>query len=98
LEGNFCEDPDFCDRENGDYHLWIYSPCARYGLVGALSVGCWDQAVDGSSEGASSSGQRMLAHGAPNPFSSSTRIRYTIPDGITARPVAIEICEARECF
>ena len=94
-EGNFSDDPCFCDRENDDYYLYNYSPCQWFGLVGALPVGCWDpQAVDGSSEGASSSGQRMLAHGAPNPFSSSTRIRYTIPDGITARPVAIEICDA----
>jgi len=46
INGNFSEDPLFCDLENDDYSLAVGSPCsptfAPYGcgLVGAFGVGC----------------------------------------------------------
>lgn len=52
--GNFSADPFFCDRENGDFKIQAYSPCAPpgvtgCGLVGALPVGCGSVAVESSS-------------------------------------------------
>ena len=47
IDGNICEDPLFCDPENGDYHLQEGSPCAPFtppneecDLIGAWPVGC----------------------------------------------------------
>ena len=45
-EGNFSEDPLFCEAAGGDYRLKAESPCAPAnsppgcGLIGALPVGC----------------------------------------------------------
>lgn len=52
VNGNFSEDPLFCDPENGDYRLHCHSTCAPgnhpdgypCGLVGALATGCGDSA------------------------------------------------------
>lgn len=47
LNGNFSEDPMFCDRSAMDYHLATASPCvgaAGCGLVGALGEGCSEPA------------------------------------------------------
>jgi hypothetical protein len=76
INGNICLDPCFCDAANGDLYLWDYSPCADEGcvLIGAWSVGCWDQqSADGRGERISS-GTVMLLSAAPNPFLGSTRI------------------------
>ncbi|MCK4871421.1 MAG: right-handed parallel beta-helix repeat-containing protein [Phycisphaerales bacterium] len=47
INGNICEDPLFCDPENGDYHIMDTSPCAPAqsgcGLIGTLDVGCTQQ-------------------------------------------------------
>jgi hypothetical protein len=47
INGNICEDPLFCDPENGDFHLDCSSPCAPFSppneecdLIGAWPVGC----------------------------------------------------------
>ncbi len=43
IDGNFSEDPMFCDPTGGYYELHVSSPCAdapACGLVGALGVGC----------------------------------------------------------
>jgi len=45
IEGNFSEDPVFCDRENGDFHLAENSPCMPENnscgvQIGALGRGC----------------------------------------------------------
>jgi hypothetical protein len=94
-EGNFSDDPCFCDRENDDYYLYNYSPCQWFGLVGALPVGCWDpQSVDGHSGNASLSNRLLIGPASPNPFSTSTRISYAIPVGAGARPVVLSICDA----
>jgi len=43
-EGCISADPIFCDPENGDYYLWITSPCIGAGQdgadIGALGIGC----------------------------------------------------------
>jgi hypothetical protein len=47
VNGNICEDPLFCDPENGDFTLQECSPCAPFSppnpecdLIGAWPVGC----------------------------------------------------------
>jgi predicted outer membrane repeat protein len=47
VDGNICEDPLFCDPENGNFQLDAASPCAPFsspnpecGLIGAWPVGC----------------------------------------------------------
>jgi len=43
IDGNFSEDPLFCDAEAGDFHVAGESPCAGQpgcGLIGAYNVGC----------------------------------------------------------
>ena len=48
--GNFDYDPMFCDPENGNYTLYINSPCTATGSngvnVGAFDVGCEFQTCD----------------------------------------------------
>ena len=43
-EGNFLEDPAFCDRINGEYSLYCFSPCALHvsgvGQIGAYGAEC----------------------------------------------------------
>jgi len=42
-DGNFSQDPQFCDGDTASYYLAVTSPCADAqgcGLVGALPVGC----------------------------------------------------------
>ncbi|MBP6876056.1 MAG: right-handed parallel beta-helix repeat-containing protein [Candidatus Eisenbacteria bacterium] len=77
INGNFSLDPCFCDAENGDYHLWNYSPCAQEGcgLIGAWPVGCEDpMAVE----------REPLPRGLslsvwPNPVGGAAQIRYVLP-------------------
>jgi len=45
ISGNFSADPQFCDVENGNYHLSVLSPCAATNnssgqLIGALEPSC----------------------------------------------------------
>lgn len=47
VRGNICEDPLFCDPENGDFTLQECSPCAPFSppnpecdLIGAWPIGC----------------------------------------------------------
>jgi len=44
VNGNIEADPQFCDPENGDFHLQPESPCSpdssECGLIGAWGVGC----------------------------------------------------------
>ena len=47
IEGNICEDPLFCDPENGDFTLDAASPCAPFSepnpecdLIGVWPIGC----------------------------------------------------------
>ncbi|MBD3219411.1 MAG: hypothetical protein GF310_14150, partial [candidate division Zixibacteria bacterium] len=48
INGNISEDPMFCDEENDDYRITLFSPCNPYfneecGLIGAYDVGCGEQ-------------------------------------------------------
>lgn len=52
INGNICEDPLFCDPENGDFTLHCDSPCAPFtppnpecDLIGARPVGCGETPV-----------------------------------------------------
>ena len=52
VDGNICEDPLFCDPENGDFRLDAESPCAPFSpanpecdLIGAWPVGCGGTSV-----------------------------------------------------
>ena len=43
--GNFSEDPLFCDHASGDVHLHEDSPCANRpgcGWIGLEPIGCWE--------------------------------------------------------
>ncbi len=47
INGNICEDPLFCNPENGDFHISCNSPCVPFSpqnpecdLLGAWPVGC----------------------------------------------------------
>lgn len=52
VNGNICEDPEFCDSASGDYTLLDTSPCAPdnspegCGLIGAHPVGCANADVE----------------------------------------------------
>ncbi|MCK4413429.1 MAG: T9SS type A sorting domain-containing protein [Candidatus Eisenbacteria sp.] len=79
INGNFSADPCFCDADNGDYHLWNYSPCNQVGcgLIGAWPVGCTDpQAAEAEPDP-----QVLWASLSPNPVSRIARIRYVLPTG-----------------
>lgn len=59
INGNICEDPLFCDPENGDFRLDEASPCAPFSapnpecdLIGAWPVGCEGTAAARTSWGA----------------------------------------------
>jgi hypothetical protein len=87
LYGNICEDPLFCDPENGDFHLQGNSPCAPFtpsnpacDLVGAWPVGCGGSGLLGHDAG----GDGDLPRGAwigvqPNPCRDGARIRWQVP-------------------
>ena len=58
-DGNICEDPLFCDPENGDFTLHCTSPCAPFtppntecDLIGAWPIGCGGTPVVESTWGA----------------------------------------------
>jgi len=89
IRGNFSADPCFCDAENGDFHLWNYSPCAQVGcgLVGAWPVGCWDPMAVGPEPV-----PRGLSLSVwPNPVGGAAQIRYVMPTG--GERVDLGICD-----
>ncbi len=58
INGNICEDPLFCDPENGDFTVACTSPCAPFtppnpecDLIGAWPVGCGGTPVTESTWG-----------------------------------------------
>jgi len=80
IDGNISADPQFCDLQGGDYHLWNYSPCSQYscGLIGALPVNCWDvQDVHGSDF----SGSDLRLAVTPNPAFGPVTLGFEIPAG-----------------
>jgi hypothetical protein len=58
IDGNICEDPQFCDPDNGDFTLHADSPCVPFSppnpecdLIGAWPVGCGHSPVTETSWG-----------------------------------------------
>ena len=95
-DGNFSADPCFCDPDNGDFHLWNYSPCSQHGcgLVGALPVACWDvQAIDEPPGNEVPERRFSLGPIMPNPCHSTATIRYEVPASFDY-PVRITVHDA----
>ena len=86
--GNICQDPLFCDPENGDFTLAEGSPCLPgvhpdCGLMGAHGVGCG--APSTVSRGQILTSGVQLGPGYPNPFNPQTTISFTLERSETAR-------------
>jgi hypothetical protein len=95
VDGNICEDPLFCDPENGDFTLAEDSPCAPFSppnpecdLVGAWPVGCGPTAV---SETGRLPLRLHLGHGVPNPFATRTAIAYGLPFSLGGQHVVLRV-------
>jgi hypothetical protein len=94
INGNLCEDPCFCDLQDGDYHIRDDSPCAPGSsppgcdLIGALDVACSSTSVAGGTGLPSSF---YLGPPVPNPFNPVTEIEYGIPAGARAGRVRVNV-------
>ncbi|MFH1278585.1 MAG: right-handed parallel beta-helix repeat-containing protein [Candidatus Eisenbacteria bacterium] len=84
VNGNFSEDPLFCDAAAGELTIEPESPCAPdnspagCGLIGADSVGC--EAVIGVDGPVPSvPAAAFLGPAAPNPFNPTTTMSFGIP-------------------
>lgn len=101
IDGNISEDPLFCDAETGDLRLDTDSPClsgnhpdgpGTCGLIGSHGIGCGAADVG---ETAVLQGEGVyLAPITPNPFTSASKIRYVIPDGIGTVHLQLMIYDA----
>jgi predicted outer membrane repeat protein len=89
-DGNISVDPLFCDAGSGDLGLHANSPCLPWynpecGLIGAWAEGCPSTGV-----GDDSILEDIRLRANPNPFSSGTRISYSVPRQSSA-PVLLRI-------
>jgi hypothetical protein len=99
IDGNFSEDPLFCDFAAGDLRLGGESPCLPRnhpqaepcGLIGAWGVGCPGAAVD--PPGPAGRGL-WLAPARPNPSRGATALRFALPEGDRAGMVTLGIHDA----
>jgi hypothetical protein len=110
VNGNFAEDPLFCDAVGGDYQIDACSPCAPSfsppgcGLVGADSVGCGNYTSVPESGTAVPTAFR-LSPPIPNPFNPITTIGFELPKAadvlltvhdVSGRRVAVLVRSAHE--
>jgi len=96
INGNICEDPLFCDPEQGNFRLMDTSPCAPFSppnpecdLIGARTVGCGQDIA----EHVALPHGLYLAPSRPNPFSQTAEINYRIPGDITASLVLLNVLD-----
>ena len=85
MDGNISENPMFCDLPGGELTLDAASPClpgnnACGVLMGAMGQGCSLTAVQ---EAMPVFDRSFLAPNIPNPFNSTTRIRFVLPAATT---------------
>jgi hypothetical protein len=97
VNGNIGVDPLFCDADIGNLRLLEDSPCAPFSapnpecdLIGAWPVGCDPSGVDGDSYCVAIN----LFPCNPNPFGSSTRITYSIPENGQGDTVRLLVYDA----
>jgi len=98
VDGNFSDDPLFCNAASGDYSLDASSLCLpdnnpACGLVGADTLGCGLSTV---ADQTSRSLPRTLTLGSavPNPFNPVTEITYGVPAGNGPSRVTLNIYDA----
>jgi len=97
VRDNFSADPLFCDPQQGDYHLWNCSPCARgpCGLVGAYPVGCTDpQAIEPDATAHALADRIRLQYANPNPSAGSSWIHLVVGRSVTAQRMSLEIFDS----
>lgn len=96
VSGNFAADPLFCDPEAGDLTLAANSPClaghhpdgADCGLIGALGEGCEPA---GTQDPDDAMRPLLLSRATPNPFLTSTHIRYAVPHEMDGSRVSLRV-------
>ncbi len=93
LNGNFSEDPLFCDPDFSNFRLTENSPCAPANnacgeLIGALPVGCTPTDI-GDEPRAELPSDFRLEQNYPNPFNPATTIAFQLPH---RQAVRLEIC------
>lgn len=96
VSGNFAGDPLFCELEAGDLTLAANSPClpgnhpdgADCGLIGALGEGCEPAGVEDPNVLRTS---LHLSRAIPNPFATSTHIRYVVPYALSGSRVSLRV-------
>jgi predicted outer membrane repeat protein len=96
VSGNFAADPLFCDLETGDLTLAANSPClpgnhpdgADCGVIGALGEGCEPAGVEDPNVLRTS---LHLSRATPNPFATSTNIRYVVPHPLSGTWASLRV-------
>lgn len=94
--GNFSQDPLFCDAPQGDFHLDAASPClpgnhpagVNCGLIGSEEEGCSETPVEPA---AATVEGLILGPARPNPSGGATVLSFGLP---AAGPVEISIFDA----
>lgn len=100
IEGNIALDPLFCGELNPmhPHTLDDRSPCApEYnplcGLIGAWPVGCGLQDVTQPLPSGLPGAAGLVVRARPNPFASSTHIRFAIPASEAGMPATLDVCD-----